>query len=216
MPDQDTLFAVAIAAVSGAIFGRAADRIAARWPAHPPGTEPRAMDWRTVVVVATGALVFGVLVVRWPLPADALLLGAAAGLLLLLLATDLDQRLLPDVLTVPLAVVALVALLTESPLLPAGVPGVASALVAGIGLPLFLLISNRLLAGELGGGDLKLAVGIGLLAGVGRLLAGFLIASLAFSAILLLLIALGRLERRTVVPFGPVLVFAGFIALLAP
>jgi leader peptidase (prepilin peptidase)/N-methyltransferase len=218
MPDQSTILAVAIAAASGAIFGRAADRVAARWPARPPGTAIRQrMDWRTAVLVASGAIVFGALVVRWQAPENALLFGACAGLLVLLLATDLDQRLLPDLLTMPLIVLALAAVLGNwTPLLMAGVPGIVSALAAAIGLPLFLVITDRVIGGQLGGGDVKLAIGVGLLAGLGRLVVGFLLASLAFSVVLLVLIALGRLDRRSVVPFGPVLVFTGFFALLAP
>ena len=46
------------AAVVGALIGLGADRLAARWPAHPDGAV-RSVDWRTAAVVLAGAIAFG-------------------------------------------------------------------------------------------------------------------------------------------------------------
>ncbi|MDQ1322926.1 MAG: Peptidase protein, partial [Chloroflexota bacterium] len=54
---------VILLGVVGGAWGFAADRIAARWPAHDDGSV-RPIDWRTPVVVIVGALSLGALTVR--------------------------------------------------------------------------------------------------------------------------------------------------------
>ncbi len=201
---------------AGAIWGLVADRIAARWPAHADGAV-RALDWRTAVVALGSGVTFALLLARWSEPTDRLVLGLYLGALMVLLATDLDQRLLPDVITLPLIGYALVVvLLGLDPLVAGKELGIVSALVAGIGAPAVLLVTDRLFGGALGMGDVKLAVSLGLMAGITRLLAGFLLATIAGSVVLLLLMVAGRLSRRSIVPFGPILIGAGVIATLLP
>lgn len=201
----------------GALLGFAADRLATRWPEHEPGVAPRGLDWRTVLLTLTGALVFGALGGRWTDPAALLILLAFAAALLLLLATDLDQRLLPDLITLPMIPIAAVVLIAGwSPLLAGKEFGLASGIAAAIGAPILLFVTDLLLRGALGYGDLKLAVSIGLLAGVARTFVGFLFASIGFAALLLLLIVARRVGLRTAIPFGPVLIGAAFVAMLLP
>jgi leader peptidase (prepilin peptidase)/N-methyltransferase len=204
-----------LAGAGGAILGVLADRLAVRWPEHEPDTPPRGLDWRTVLVAATGAVVFAAVVLRWPEPRDLLILGAYSAALLVLLATDLDQKLLPDVVTLPLiAFAGIVLVLGWSPLLADKELALVSGIAAGIAAPVLLFVTDYLLKGALGEGDLKLAVSLGLLAGVSRLFTGFLIASIASSVVILALIALRRIGLRTAIPFGPVLIFAAFAAML--
>lgn len=202
--------------VTGGVFGLAADRLAARWPAHDDGSV-RAIDWRTVALVAASAVTFALLLVRWPETQDRVVLGIYLGALMVLAATDLDQKLLPDVITLPLIPFALLAvILGVDPLLAGKDLALGSAIAAGIGAPLILLVTDRLFGGALGMGDVKLAVSLGLMSGVSRLLAGFLVASIAGAAVLLVLIALRRLSLRSAVPFGPILIAAGVIGALLP
>lgn len=204
-----------LAGAGGAILGVLADRLAVRWPEHEPDTPPRGFDWRTGLVAATGAFVFAALVLRWPEPRDVLILGIFSAALLVLLATDLDQKLLPDVITLPLiAFAGAVLVLGWSPLLADKELALVSGVAAGIAAPALLFVTDYLLKGALGAGDLKLAVSLGLLAGVSRLFSGFLIASIASSVVILALIALRRIGLRTAIPFGPVLIFAAFAAML--
>jgi leader peptidase (prepilin peptidase)/N-methyltransferase len=168
-----------------------------------------------------GAVALGAVVNRWAGDANAfralVVLLPFAIALLVLLATDLDQRLLPDLLTLPMIAVAAVVLVAGwSPLLAGKEFGFVSAIAAAIGAPLFLWLTDLLLNGALGFGDLKLAVSLGLLCGVSRLFAGFLGASIVFSVVLVALIASRRLGLRTAVPFGPVLIGAAFIAMVLP
>ena len=99
-----------ILGAAGAALGLAADRFATRWPQHdeehPPG---RRVDWRTVLCGVVGAVAFGLLPLRFGGDPLALaVFGAWFVTLIVGLATDLDQRLLPDELTLPVIPVALV------------------------------------------------------------------------------------------------------------
>jgi leader peptidase (prepilin peptidase)/N-methyltransferase len=198
----------------GAIVGLVADRVAARWPAHSGGAI-RPIDWRTGVLPVAGAASFGALAGRWSEPRDLLVLGVYVAALMLLLATDLDQTLLPDVLTLPLAgYAAVLFVLGWNPLLGGKDLALVSAIAAGIGAPILLLVTDRLFGGALGRGDVKLAVGLGLMSGVARLIAGLLVASIAGAVVLLVLIAMRRISLRSAIPFGPILIGAGMIAAL--
>jgi leader peptidase (prepilin peptidase) / N-methyltransferase len=203
-------------AVTGALLGYLSDRVAARWPAHEGGAV-RARDWRTLVLVVTGALAFAALALRWTDPVHLAVLAPYFAVLLVLMATDLDQRLLPDVLTLPLIPVALFLLVAGlNPLLAGKELAWVSAIAAGIGAPAFLIATNAVLRGGLGGGDVKLAVGLGLISGVSRLVTGFLYASAASSLVLIALLVSKRLRLRSAIPFGPVLIAGGFLAALVP
>lgn len=214
--------AALLAGSVGALLGFAADRLAARWPEHETSdattaAPTRPLDWRTVLVMVTGVAALAALAARWSEPRDVLVLGIYFVALTVLLATDLDQKLLPDLITFPLVAYALALLvLGWNPLLDGKSLGTISAVAAGIGAPVLLFISDRLLGGALGMGDLKLAVSLGLMSGISGLFAGFLIASALSSVVLLVLIASRRIGLRSAIPFGPILIAAGIIAALLP
>jgi leader peptidase (prepilin peptidase)/N-methyltransferase len=198
---------VALLVLAGVAWGLAADRIAVRWPAHDPERPAgRAAGWRTAVATAAGATLLGG--TGWRYGDDPLALavfGAASAVLVLLLAVDLDQRILPDLLTLPLAIAALLfALSGRNPLVG---DAIGLALAVALAPPAILwAISLPFGAGAFGGGDVKLLVGIGLLAGFPRALAGLLAGLLIAGVVLVALLAAGRISRRTFVPFGPFLI----------
>jgi leader peptidase (prepilin peptidase)/N-methyltransferase len=204
---------VLVLALLGGAWGFAADRIAARWPAHEDGST-RGIDWRTPVVVVVGALSLGALTVRFTDPVSALVFGAYLVALVLLLATDLDQRLLPDVITLPAIPVAFAFCLTGlNPLVPPGILLVTVA--ASIGLPLVLwLISIPFGAGAIGQGDLKLLVSVGLMTGPLRLVYGAVYGALLAGVVLLVLLALRRITLHSFVPYGPFLIIGAIWAVL--
>lgn len=206
-----------LAALAGGAFGLLADLLAARWPEHEPGTPPRGLDWRTALVVLAGAGISAGLVLRWSEPLDLLILFVYCAALIVLLATDLDQKLLPDLLTLPLIGFTAVLLMAGwSPLLADKSEALLSGVLAGLGAPIFLAVTDFLLRGALGLGDLKLAVSLGLMSGVSRLFSGFLIASVLASVVLIGLIVARRIGLRSAIPFGPILIAAGFVAALLP
>ena len=199
----------------GAAWGYAADRIAARWPAHEDGSV-RSVDWRTAVVVAVGAVALAALGVRFAGSLVALVvLGGYFLALVLLLATDLDQRLLPDVVTLPLVPAALaVGLLGANPLV-AGQIGPAVA--AAVGLPVFLYVASLPFgAGAIGMGDLKLLLSVGLVAGLGRAVVGLVAGALLAGVVVLVLLLARRVTLRAYIPFGPFLILGAMWGIVVP
>jgi len=196
-------------AVAGAVFGVAADRLAVRWPEHdedhPPG---RAVGWRTVASAAIGGFAFFLLGDRFgdAEPLAQILFGLWFATLVVGFAIDLDQRLLPDELTLPVVPAALLfALAGRNPLIgPDLGPAVAIAVVVPLGL---FLASIPFGEGAFGLGDVKLLAGVGLMTGFLRTFTGLLSGLLAAGLVLALLLATRRIGRRTFIPFGPFLIF---------
>ena len=207
-----TPIAIMLGFVGGA-WGFAADRIAARWPAHDDGSVRR-IDWRTPVAVVTGALALGGLTARFAEPVPVVVFGAYLVALVLLLATDLDQRLLPDVITLPAIPVALAFdLLGLNPLVPPGVLPVA--IIVAIAVPgLIYALSIPFGAGAFGQGDVKLLVSVGLLAGPLRMFSGVVYGALLAGVVIGVLLAARRITLKSYVPFGPIMIFGAIWAIL--
>jgi leader peptidase (prepilin peptidase)/N-methyltransferase len=158
-------------------------------------------------------------VALWALPArfddaGSVALFAAWFLVLqLLLATDLDQKLLPDVITLPMIPVSLaVALLGWNPLVAGQLP---FALLGAIVVPLLLfLLSIPFGPGAIGLGDIKLLVSVGLLTGLGRAVIGVAAAALLSGVVIIGLLVSRRVTLRSYIPFGPFLVIGAYWAVL--
>jgi len=205
----------ALLGASGFVLGLAADRLATRWPEHdeehPPG---RAVDWRTAVVALVGALALGLLPLRFGSdPLAFAIFGAWFVTLIVGLATDLDQRILPDLLTLPVIPVALVyALSGANPLVG---QELVPALLAAVAIPAVLYLpSIPFGAGAFGLGDVKLLIGVGLLAGGSRALGSVFIALLVAGLVLVVLLAARRIGRRSYIPFGPFFIAGALWAVL--
>ncbi len=205
---------VIVLALVGGAWGFAADRIAARWPAHDDGSV-RPIDWRTPVVVVVGGALAGR--AHRALRGSAgrgVVFGAYLVALVLLLATDLDQRLLPDVITLPAIPLAFVFSLSGlNPLVPVGVLPIAVGVA--IAVPLLLwLVSIPFGAGAIGQGDLKLLVSVGLMVGPLRLVYGAIYGALLAGVVLVVLLLLRRITLKTFVPYGPFLIIGAIWAVL--
>ncbi len=200
---------------AGFALGLAADRLATRWPEHdeehPPG---RPVDWRTAVIALLGALALGLLPLRfWGDPLAMALFGAWFVTLIIGLATDLDQRMLPDELTLPVIPIALIY--AVSGLNPLVGTDLMWTIVAALAIPAVLYLpSIPFGAGAFGIGDVKLLVGIGLMAGAGRAFGGVVVGLLVAGVVLVALLATRRIGRRSYVPFGPFLIIGALWAVL--
>jgi leader peptidase (prepilin peptidase)/N-methyltransferase len=207
-----------VAGLAGAVLGFAADRFAVRWPEHDPDDPEhpagRPIGWRTALVVLVGASAFGLLPGRFGDEQLGLVLfGAWFATLVVGLAIDLDQRLLPDLLTLPVIPVALVvALLGVNPLVGGNWVG---AVIAAVLIPAILYLpSIPFGAGAFGMGDVKLLVGAGLLLGLSRSVSGVVAGLLLSGVVLITLLAARRIGRRSYVPFGPFLIIGAMWAVL--
>ena len=198
----------------GGAWGFVADRIGARWPVHDDGSV-RAIDWRTPVAVVAGALALGALTLRFTDPVPALVFGAYLLALVFLLATDLDQRLLPDLVTLPAIPIALAFdLLDLNPLVASGVLPIA--IVVAIAVPgLMYLFSIPFGAGAFGLGDVKLLVSVGLLVGPLRMFSGVVYGALVAGVVIVALLIARRITLKSYIPFGPFLIFGAIWAILA-
>lgn len=193
-----------VLALAGFALGLAADRFATRWPEHdeehPPG---RRVDWRTGLTVIVGALAFGLLPDRFGAdPLATVVFGAWFVTLVIGLATDLDQRMLPDLLTLPVIPIALVyALSGSNPLVGTEL---VPALIAAAAIPAVLFVpSIPFGSGAFGLGDVKLLAGVGLLLGGSQAVNSVIFALLLSGVVLVMLLVARRISRRTYVPFGP-------------
>lgn len=196
---------IAVYGLGGLVWGLVSDRIAARWPAHEDGTV-RAVDWRTLVVAIFGAAALAAVPARFDDLAERILFGGFFAVCVLLMATDLDQRLMPDELTLPLIALGALALVWGGNSLVSRSPA-WMAVVGAIAIPgLMLAASLPFGEGAFGGGDVKFLVGAGLLVGLVRIaLSVFSGVILAGVAIVLLLIA-RRVTLKSHIPFGPFLI----------
>jgi prepilin signal peptidase PulO-like enzyme (type II secretory pathway) len=199
-----------VLAIGGAIFGVIADRFAVRWPEHDLEDQPagRAVGWRTVASAAIGAFAFWLLAERF---ADAelivqVLFGLWFACLVVGFAIDLDQRLLPNELTLPIIPLGLLLdVVGRNPLVGADlVPAIAIAIVVPAGL---YLASIPFGAGAFGLGDVYLLAGVGLMLGLIRGFTGLVSGLLAAGIVLAVLLATRRIGRKTFIPFGPFLIF---------
>ena len=205
-------------ALAGGAWGLASDRIAVRWPEHdeeglPGGRRP---GWRTAVTVLVGAVALGLVPLRFGQPVEVVAFGAYIVALTLLLATDLDQRLLPNEVTLPAIPLALVFLVAgANPLVSPGALLVTAAVAVALPL-LLLLFSIPFGAGAFGQGDVKLLVSVGLMVGAYRLIVGVVYGFLLAGVVIVVLLALRRLTLRSFIPMGPFLIIGAFWAVLGP
>ncbi len=203
-------------AVAGAAWGLASDRIAVRWPEHEEGfVAGRAPGWRTAICVVVGAVALGAVPIRYVDPAAMLVVGTYAAALILLLATDLDQRLLPNLLTYPaIPAVLAVTALGLNPIIPISAIPVA-ALVTLLVVGLLYLASVPFGVGAIGIGDLKLLVSAGLLLGAYGLVIAVVRGALLAGVVVVLLLVTRRVGLRDFIPYGPFLIIGVLWVLLA-
>lgn len=199
----------------GFILGLASDRLATRWPEHdeehPAG---RRLDWRTWLTALVGALAFGLLPIRFGGdPVALVLFGGWFATMVVGLGTDLDQRLLPNLLTLPVIPIALLyAVSGQNPLVGTDI---VLAIAAAVLIPAVLYLpSIPFGAGAFGIGDVFLLVGVGLMVGGERALGGVFVGLILAGIALSILLVAHRIGRRTYVPFGPFLIAGALWAAL--
>jgi leader peptidase (prepilin peptidase)/N-methyltransferase len=200
------LAAIAIGLVF-AIGGAAAERLASVWP--PDEAQRRPTGIRTVLLAAASGLAGGVLVARSQLPwwATAVYL-VLLGFLIVLTATDLEQRRLPHIALDPLILVAAAFVPFNPGVQPLDALIGAASAVAFLGV---LAIGVR---GGLAVGDLYLVAPIGLMLGWPVIFTALFAAAFLAAGTSLVLLAARRVGMRSYIPFGPFLVGGAVLALL--
>jgi leader peptidase (prepilin peptidase) / N-methyltransferase len=197
---------IAIGALFG-VGGAAAERLASVWPSR--GAQRRRPGVRTLALAALSAAAAAAVAARSELPWWATLIYLAfLAVMVVLVATDLEQHRLPNLLLDPL-ILAAAAFVPFNP----GVPWL-SALVAGLGAVAALALLAVVVRGGLARGDLLLVLPIGFMLGFPTVFTAIFGAAFLASGASLALLARRRVGMRTYIPFGPFLVAGTVIALL--
>ena len=161
------------------------------------------------VEALTAALAVAVILVEHS-TVDKVLGLVLVGILVPVALIDLDHQIIPNKITAPAAILAVVIGLA---LKPSGVP---EQLIAGAGAAAFLLVFVFAYPRGMGMGDVKLAGVLGLFLGreVGVAIFVAVIAGTLVGAAVMTRLGVQR-GRKTKVPFGPFLALGGIVALLA-
>ncbi len=195
------------AGIGFAALGAFAERLASVWPAEE--AQRRTLGWRTVALAVVAGLGAAAVVARsslpWAATAGYLLL---LGLLLLLTATDLEQRRLPHILLDPLILLAALFV----PFNPGVQP--VDALIGAVAAVAFLGTLALVVRGGLALGDLYLVAPIGLMLGWPAIFTALFAAAFLAAGTSIALLGLRRVGMRSYIPFGPFLVGGALIALL--
>lgn len=189
----------------GVLVGPVADRIATNAPLHEPLWRRVPRSPRLALVTLGTALLGGACAAVFGFTLE----GAAATLLCWLLVvitrTDLEHRLIPDLVVLPGAVAVLALRTIDDPSLE----WVLSALAVGVLLFLLVLAYPR----GLGMGDVKLSALLGAGLGVSVVVAMFVGFFAAFVPAALLFVRQGKDARTSAIPLGPFLALGAVVAL---
>jgi leader peptidase (prepilin peptidase) / N-methyltransferase len=190
-----------------AIVGAAAERLASVWP--PDEARRRPPGVRTVVLAALSGLSAAAITARSELPwwATAVYLALLA-LMVVLAATDLEQRRLPHLVLDPLILLAAVFV----PFNPAVEP--LDAIIGAVAAVGFLGALALIVRGGLAVGDLYLVAPIGLMLGWPAVFTALFAAAFLAAGTSLVLMAARRVGMRSYIPFGPFLVAGAVLALV--
>ena len=191
----------AIIAIGGAfaVGGALAERLASVWPAEEARKRP--IGWRTAAIALASGLVAAGIVARSELPwwATGVYLTILA-LLIVLTATDLEQRRLPHLALDPLILLSVLFV----PINP-GVQLLDALIGAGAAVA-FLGALALVVRGGLAVGDLYLVAPIGLVLGWPAIFSALFAAAFLSAGASLVLLATRRVGMRSYIPFGPFLV----------
>jgi leader peptidase (prepilin peptidase)/N-methyltransferase len=196
-----------VAGIAFAVIGAGAERLASVWP--PDEASRRAPGVRTVLLALSAGLVAAAIAWRSTLPTWALAVQLLIlAILVLLTATDLEQRRLPHLLLDPLIVVTVLFV----PFNPS--VAWADALIGAAVAIAFMGLLGLIVRGGVAVGDLYLVGPIGLVLGWPAIFVAIFVAGLLSALFSALLLATRRAGLKTYIPFGPFLVAGMVVTLL--
>jgi prepilin signal peptidase PulO-like enzyme (type II secretory pathway) len=199
-----------LALLAGAVFaviGGLSERLAAVWPADE--ASGRAPGWRTVALAVAAGLAGWGIAARSTLP----LWATGAHLLILvplvvLSATDLEQRRLPHLVLDPLIVLAAAFVVVNPTVTP------LEAIIGAVVAVAFLGLLGLIIRSGVALGDLYLVAPLGLVLGWPAIFVAVFLAALLSSVSSLALLATRRVGLKTYIPFGPFLVAGAVLTLV--
>lgn len=193
--------------IAFAAIGAGAERLASAWP--PDEASHRGPGLRTGLLALGAAVAGGAVAWRSTLPAWALAVHLLIlAILVVLTATDLEQRRLPHLLLDPLILVAAL-FVPFNPTL-----GWADALIGGAVAVAFMGLLGLVVRGGVALGDLYLVGPIGLVLGWPAIFVAVFVAGLLSAVVSALLLVTRRAGLKSYIPFGPFLVAGMVVTLL--
>jgi len=178
---------------------------------------------RLMVVEAIMGALFAVIYFRHGFAVEFVVLGTSVSLLMVVAMVDLERGLIHNRLIYP----SLVALVLLSPFWTelgltrtffgseSMVASLLNSLITGLGAFLVFLAIALAYPKGMGGGDVKLAGVIGLLAGFPGALIALWLGVVSGGIVAISLLLLRKLGRKDSMPFGPFLALGAVVALLA-
>ncbi len=171
------------------------------------------------LVELTTAIVFVLLYARLVVPfyfgmlawASFVFAAVVAALLIVITVYDLKHKIIPDGVVYPFILLSIASVVWKAIYFPgfAILPALAGGVVVALPFFLFWFFSKGKLMGF---GDVKLALGMGWLLGIGGGMAALLLSFWFGGAVGLLLLALSRKHSmRSEVPFAPFMILAIFV-----
>jgi leader peptidase (prepilin peptidase)/N-methyltransferase len=201
--------------IAGVIVNRVADHLVAARSIR--NVQHR---FRAPIVIVVTALAFAFLVARFGVTIQFALTAIDTFVFLLVLVTDMEHRLIFDVVILPATLFAAMASPLSQPNWRLPLLGGASAFVIVLGIYLFAEISARarkihIPGGAFGQGDVKLAAFMGIVVGFPNVFPAILYAILLGGAGALLFLAYQFVVHRRValtaaIPYGPFFCIAGW------
>jgi leader peptidase (prepilin peptidase) / N-methyltransferase len=189
----------------GALIAPVADRIATNTPLHEPPLRRVPRSPRLPLVLLGTALLGGACGLVFGFTLEAAAATLFCWILVVVTRTDLEHRLIPDLVVLPGAVAVLALRTIGDP----SIEWILSALAAAIVLFLIVLVYPR----GLGMGDVKLSALLGAELGISVIVAMFVGFFAAFVPAAVLFARHGKEARKSAIPLGPFLALGGVIAL---
>jgi prepilin signal peptidase PulO-like enzyme (type II secretory pathway) len=163
---------------------------------------------RSVVVEVGLVVVFAALMWRYGITLKLVIVAFHTTVLALVTVTDLEHKLIFNVVMLPAILIAIAAAFFT--------PGLywPSAMVGGIGAFILVYLAALLSRGGLGEGDVTLSTYLGFILGFPKILLSLTFGVFlgGFTAVILLLA--GRVGLKSYIPYGPFLTLTGWIMLV--
>lgn len=146
-------------------------------------------------LLSIGFLICLLMIIERP-TVEAIYLTAASFFLLLITATDFEQYVIFDRMSLPFALVGLISTIHLQ--LP-----IVDHLIAAFGGGMAFLILTLLTGGAIGGGDIKLVAALGFWVGTDRLLEIIFCGTIFGGIAALLMLLTKKMNRKSVFAYGP-------------
>ncbi len=170
--------------------------------------ESRQRFTRSLIVELVLPLFFLFLLWRYGFSIKLGLITIYTVILILITVTDLEHRLIFNVVILPSILLAIVAAFFT--------PGLSwqAAGVGGVTAFIFVFLAAFLSQGGLGGGDVTLSTFLGFILGFPKIILSLTFGVFLGGFVAFLLLVTGRVNLKTFIPYGPFLTITGWIMLV--